>query len=98
MRAMIATTVFDRWLKALRDRLGKNSIQARLDRLANGNPGDAKVLGDGVTEMRVHIGPGYRVYFTELDGLVIILLCGGDKSTQTKDIERAKRMVRDLKE
>jgi putative addiction module killer protein len=73
-------------------------IQARIDRLADGHGGDVRTVGDGVMEMRVHVGPGYRVYFVERDGLVIVLLCGGDKSTQTRDIEKAKRMARDLTE
>jgi len=64
-----------------------------LDRLAQGNPGDVGPVGDGISELRIHHGPGYRVYFQERDNTIIILLCGGDKSTQAKDIKAAKRLA-----
>lgn len=70
-------------------------MQIRVDRLAAGNPGDVKPVGDGISEMRINYGPGYRVYFQCRGDVVVILLCGGDKSTQTKDIENAKRIAKE---
>ena len=78
------------WLEDLRDRKGAAIIRTRLDRLAYGNPGDCKALGQGLFELRVHFGPGYRVYYGEEGRELIILVYGGDKSTQTKDIHKAK--------
>ena len=95
---LLKTDVFDLWLRTLRDLRGAARIQARLDRFVMGNPGDIKSVGDGVFEMRIDYGPGYRVYYTRQGVLVVLLLCGGDKSTQTKDIARAKRMAKALKE
>lgn len=95
---LLKTDVFDRWLTKLRDARAAARVQARLDRLATGNPGDAKAVGEGVVEMRIDYGPGYRVYYTRRGVLVILLLCGGDKSTQAKDIARAKQMAQALKE
>ena len=95
---LLKTDVFDRWLTKLRDARGAARVQARLDRLAMGNPGDAKSVGEGVIEMRINYGPGYRVYYVRRGAMVILLLCGGDKSTQAKDIARAKQMVHALKE
>lgn len=95
---LLKTDVFDRWLTKLRDRQAAARVQARLDRLAMGNPGDVKSVGEGVVEMRIDYGPGYRVYYTRRGVLVILLLCGGDKSTQVKDIVRAKQMAQALKE
>lgn len=69
----------------------------RLDRVIAGNSGDVKLVGQGVSELRIDYGPGYRVYFMELGGIMIILLCGGDKSTQDRDIRRAKTMAIDLR-
>lgn len=98
MRTVIASRIFDQWMRGLRDHVGKATIAKRIDRLAQGHAGDAKSVGDGVTELRVHVGPGYRVYFTEREGLLIVLLCGGNKSTQSKDIAKAKRMAIEFKE
>ena len=95
---LLKTDVFDRWLSKLRDVRAAARVQARLDRLALGNPGDVKSVGEGVVEMRIDYGPGYRVYYVRRGLLVIVLLCGGDKSTQEKDIARAKQMARTLKE
>ncbi|MDB5903741.1 MAG: phage-related protein [Betaproteobacteria bacterium] len=95
---LLKTDVFDRWLARLRDARAAARVQARLDRLAMGNPGDAKSVGEGVVEMRIDYGPGYRVYYVRRGVLVILLLCGGDKSTQVKDITRAKQMAQALKE
>jgi putative addiction module killer protein len=89
------TAAFDTWLKRLRDQQGRAKILARFDRLLEGNPGDIRALGDGVVEMRIDSGPGYRVYFRQL-GLSYVMLCGGDKSTQARDIAKAKKLARDL--
>lgn len=82
MLAIIKSDVFDRWLKRLRDRKAKAKIEARILRLSMGNPGDVKPVGRGISEMRVEYDPGYRVYFKQIGEELIILLCGGDKSTQ----------------
>ena len=92
------TDVFARWLDALRDAKGRARILARLDRLAEGHAGDAKPVGEGVSELRIDVGPGYRVYYKKTGRIVIVLLCGGDKGTQRRDIERALRMARNLAE
>src|SRR6185295_226733 len=81
---------FRSWLDSLKDRRGRVLIEARLLRLSKGNAGDVKFLGQGVFELRVHFGPGYRVYFGEEQGLIVVLLCGGDKSQQSADIEKAQ--------
>lgn len=90
------TSVFASWLRDLRDRSAKARIEIRLDRLALGNPGDVRPVGEGVSELRISYGPGYRVYFVQRGGLVVILLCGGDKSSQSQDIDRAKALAHDL--
>jgi putative addiction module killer protein len=77
-------------LKDLRDRQGRAKILARIDRLEEGNPGNTRSVGAGVVEMKIDFGPGYRVYFVQRGEVVIVLLCGGDKSTQDTDIRRAK--------
>lgn len=82
---------FEEWLEALRDARGRAQIRVRLDRLEQGNLGDCKPIGDGVRELRIDIGPGYRVYFAEDGPRIVLLLAGGDKSTQTKDIKTAKK-------
>ena len=92
------TDVFARWLDALRDAKGRARILARLDRLAEGHAGDAKPVGEGVSELRIDVGPGYRVYYKKTGRIVIVLLCGGDKGTQRRDIERPLRMARNLAE
>ena len=92
------TDVFVRWLDNLGDRRGRAKILARLDRVAVGNLGDTKPVGEGVAELRIPFGPGYRMYYTKRRNIVIILLLGGDKSTQEKDIKRAIQMVQDLEE
>ena len=89
---------FIEWLKSLRDRKTRKRIQTRLDRLETGNLGDCKSVGDGVFELRFQFGPGYRVYFGETDHTIILLLCGGDKSLQVRDIEQAKAYWREYKE
>jgi putative addiction module killer protein len=90
------TEVFDEWLSRLADQRAKAKIASRIERLGLGNPGDVKPVGDGISEMRVPYGPGYRVYFKQTDKAVILLMCGGDKSTQAKDIKRAKEIAAEL--
>jgi putative addiction module killer protein len=85
------------WLAALRDRQARGRIRARLARLAAGSFGDSEPVGEGVMELRIDWGPGYRVYFARLGQVVVLLLCGGDKRTQNKDIERAKDYLKDYK-
>jgi putative addiction module killer protein len=90
------TEEFDMWLSGLVDQKAQAKIASRIERLALGNPGDAKPVGGGVSEMRVPHGPGYRVYFKQTEKTIVVLLCGGDKSTQQKDIKRAKEMAAEL--
>ena len=97
MNGLIATPEFEQWLEILRDAKGKARILSRLDSAALGNFGDCQSVGDGVSEMRIHFGPGYRVYFTRRGTFVYVLLIGGDKSTQKRDIKRAHKMARELK-
>lgn len=92
------TTRFARWLKGLRDRRAVAKVMVRIDRLAGGNPGDVKPVGEGVSEMRIDHGPGYRVYYAQRRDIVIMLLVGGDKSSQSKDVETAKTLARQWKE
>lgn len=82
---------FEDWLEGLRDAKGRAVIQVRLDRLGQGNFGDCKPVGEGVSELRIDFGPGYRVYFAEDGSRIVLLLIGGDKSTQAKDIKAAKK-------
>lgn len=86
------TNLFMKWLTGLRDQKAIARIQIRIDRLALGNPGDVRPVGSGISEMRIDYGPGYRVYFSQRGSDIVILLCGGDKTTQTSDIEKAKRV------
>lgn len=90
---MIKTNVFDQWLRRLRDRKARARIEVRLRRLSLGNPGDVKPVGSGISEMRIPHGPGYRVYYMTKGPIVVVLLCGGDKSTQSRDIELAKSIA-----
>ncbi len=87
---------FELWLDSLRDRQARARIKKRLDRLELGNLGDFKLLGDGVTELKVDYGPGYRIYFSQSGASIILLLCGGDKSSQDQDILRAKQYWKDF--
>lgn len=96
MHRLFRTEEFDAWLRALRDPRGKARILARLRSAEAGNFGDCASVGGGVLEMRVHFGPGYRVYFTQRGRSVYLLLCGGDKRSQERDIREARRMVRNL--
>ncbi|WP_018238646.1 type II toxin-antitoxin system RelE/ParE family toxin [Ensifer sp. BR816] len=90
------STVFSDWLRSLRDRNATARIVARIRRLELGNPGDIKSVGDGVSEMRIDYGPGYRVYLTYAGRTVVILLWGGDKSSQSRDIAQAKKMAKEI--
>ncbi|MCL2252947.1 MAG: type II toxin-antitoxin system RelE/ParE family toxin [Lachnospiraceae bacterium] len=90
------TDDFKNWMRNLKDHMARAIINARIRRLSLGNKGDAKYLSDGVSELRVDYGPGYRVYFFEANREIIILLCGGDKSSQRKDIEKAKKIIINL--
>jgi putative addiction module killer protein len=90
------TDRFIRWYSGLRDAKAKAAIARRIERAQDGNLGDAKPLGGGVSEMRVDVGAGYRLYFTLRGRTVIFLLCGGDKSTQTADIKAAKQMAKEI--
>jgi len=92
------TERFARWIDNLRDIRGRARILARIERLAGGSPGDVKRIRGGISEMRIDYGPGYRVYFKKRGGELIILLAGGDKSTQAGDIEAALRLARNLTE
>ena len=93
---VIQSGTFRRWLKGLRDRKAQARIVVRIDRVEEGNFGDHHSVGQGVSEMRVHVGKGYRVYYTVRGNAVVILLCGGDKSSQRRDVERAHQMAREL--
>ena len=90
------TTAFVEWLKGLRNLQARARIAKRIDRIAPGNFGDAKSVGGGVSELRFAFGPGYRVYYTLRDNVVVILLCGGDKDSQSRDIERATAMAKEI--
>lgn len=87
------TPEFDQWLRHLRDIRAKARIALRIDRLMLGNPGDVRPVGEGVSELRIDVGPGYRVYFVRRGDLWIMLLCGGDKGSQERDIRRAKALA-----
>ena len=87
------TETFARWLDDLRDLRARARVQVRIERLAAGNAGDVKAVGEGVSELRIDCGPGYRVYFTRRGGAVVVLLAGGVKSTQAVDIRTAQRLA-----
>lgn len=91
------TEVYAKWFRKLRDRQARARILARIRRLSLGNPGDVAAVGEGVSEMRIHYGPGFRVYFLERNGDRIVLLAGGDKQTQQRDIKRAQQLARELR-
>jgi putative addiction module killer protein len=98
MPAVKRTDEFSTWIKNLRDARAKVKILARIDRLALGNPGDVAPVGEGVSEMRIHFGPGYRVYFVQRGEEVVVLLCGGDKASQSADIAEAKKLAANLED
>jgi len=88
------TEEFDKWLRRLKDRQAMYRITARLDRLKQGHFGDTKSIGNGISEMRIHHGAGYRLYYTKWDKEIVLLLCGGDKDTQQKDIRQAQVLAK----
>ncbi|HKT27748.1 type II toxin-antitoxin system RelE/ParE family toxin [Dyella sp.] len=94
MMELIETDTFKKWRKGLKDARAEAAIAARLARLIHGLPGDVKPVGEGVSELRIHHGPGYRVYFKRSGNLIIILLCGGDKSSQDNDIIVARKLAK----
>ena len=93
---ILYTATFEEWLRRLRDRLAQGAIVARLKRIQGGNFGDHRSVGGGVSELRIDVGKGYRLYYTIRRQTVVILLCGGDKASQHRDIERARHMAREL--
>ncbi|MGH9600729.1 MAG: type II toxin-antitoxin system RelE/ParE family toxin [Terracidiphilus sp.] len=95
---VLRTEEFADWLIRLRDRQGTAKILARIDRLEDGNPGKTRSVGSGVVEMKIDFGPGYRVYYSQRGGVTILLLCGGDKSSQDEDIRRAKMFAAQWKD
>jgi putative addiction module killer protein len=92
------TNSYAEWFENLRDRAAKTRIDIRIRRLSIGNPGDSKPVGEGVSELRVDHGPGYRIYFIQKGSVYVVLLAGGDKSSQDKDIRNAKLLARELEE
>jgi putative addiction module killer protein len=96
MITLVRSETFDRWLNRLRDKTALVRILARLRNIGEGNFGDVKSVGEGVLEMRVHIGPGYRLYYTVRGGTIVFLLVGCNKSTQQIDIRRAQHMAQDI--
>ena len=90
------TEVYARWFDSLRDRKARARIDVRIRRLSLGNPGDVRPVGEGVSELRIDYGPGYRVYFVQRGATLIILLTGGDKRTQERDIEKSLKMAREF--
>ncbi|OFW98641.1 MAG: addiction module antitoxin RelB [Alphaproteobacteria bacterium RIFCSPHIGHO2_12_FULL_63_12] len=91
-----STSAFDEWLKGLRDFTAKARVLTRIDRLSIGNAGDCRSVGEGVMEMRIHYGPGYRVYFVRQGETVVVLLAGGDKDSQARDIKKAIDLAKEL--
>lgn len=88
------TEIFNKWLKKLKDYNAKARINIRIRRIEEGNLGDVKSVGNGISEIRIDYGPGYRLYLTKRGQTIILLLCGGDKTTQEKDIQQAKEMIK----
>jgi putative addiction module killer protein len=93
MLEIVTSNVFDAWLSGLRDRQARVRIIARIERLGLGNPGDVKPVGAGISEMRLNYGPGYRVYYQRHGEVLIVLIAGGEKSTQAADIAKAKEIA-----
>ncbi len=94
--AVVKSDTFRRWLNRLRDKQAQARIAVRIDRVEDGNFGDHKAVGGGVSELRIDVGKGYRIYYTIRNNTVVILLCGGDKSSQQQDIQRAQKMTGEL--
>ena len=97
MATVRKSDVFQSWYEDLRDQKAKARIDARIRRLELGNPGNVEPVGEGVSELKIDYGPGYRVYFVKTGKTVVVLLCGGDKSTQAQDIKKAKTLAKELK-
>jgi putative addiction module killer protein len=93
---ILETETYTTWFASLKDKITKVRIGKRIDKIRHGNLGDVKNLGDGVSELRCQFGAGYRIYFTQKERMIIILLCAGDKSTQSKDIEKAKQIASEV--
>jgi len=93
---VVTTKVYLDWINSLNDRAGRARIQVRVDRLVHGNPGQHRALTDGVCELKIDFGPGYRVYYTERAGVFVVLLAGGDKSSQQRDINAAISLAKGL--
>lgn len=98
MTEIIRSATFSAWLAGLTDGRARARIQARIERMADGNTGDAEPIGDGLSEARIHYGPGYRVYFMQQGRQLVILLCGGDKGSQSRDIKQARQIASAWKE
>jgi putative addiction module killer protein len=96
MYSILTTEQFDKWLNSLRDRKAKTLVQVRIDRMEEGNFGDCQPVGNGVSELRIHHGAGYRIYFKRSGLEIIVLLVGGDKSSQPKDIKMAIALAEEL--
>lgn len=96
MYQIYKTEIFAEWFKSLNDETAKNKIRIRIDRMEMGNLGDHHTVGDGVSELRITYGPGYRIYYVVRGRKIIILLCGGDKGTQNKDIKKAKKLAKEV--
>jgi putative addiction module killer protein len=96
MTVIVQTDVFKAWFERLRDRQAQKHILVRIGRLERGLFGDMKPVGEGVSELRIHHGPGYRLYLKQRGAAWVVLLCGGEKGTQDRDIERAKQLARDI--
>lgn len=98
MKKIIRSDTFSAWMGALKDSRARARIIMRIERMAEGNFGDSEPIGEGLSEARIHYGPGYRVYFMQQGEQIVVLLCGGDKSTQKNDIRLARRIAQDWKE
>lgn len=97
MNKFFRTSAFDKWLNGLKDQIAKARIISRIRSAEAGNFGDCESVGDGISEMRIHFGPGYRLYFCRRGKIVYLLICGGSKSSQKQDIREAKRILMELK-
>ncbi len=96
-KEVLQTEYFAKWIRSLKDRTARLRIDVRIRRLSLGNPGDVKPVGEGISELKVNYGPGYRVYFTQRNSELILLLAGGDKSSQAKDIAKAKELAKNIR-
>jgi len=98
MIEIIKTDRFNDWLQSLRDQIGRAAIEKRIDRLLLGNAGDVSPVVSGISEMRIHVGPGYRIYFMQHGKTFVVLLCGGDKSSQFRDIAHARELAQAIRD